>query len=202
MTCSAGSDMTEVVVLYALGALSQHEARAFEEHLSEGCETCKTELESFASTASALGFSAADESPPARTRAALLSRVTTASSKTQATATPEIKSNQYVSILASEDIWRKLTEGVVMKKLYVDPDTGIATSLVRMMPGTSLPAHKHIGVEQLFILEGDCQVAGQTLKSGDYHRAKAGSIHQSTSTVGGTLFLLIAPERYEILDSL
>jgi len=90
-------------------------------------------------------------------------------------------------------------EGVLLKKLHVDQATGIATSLVRMLPGTALPAHQHIGVEQVFVIEGDCNVAGQKLRSGDYHRAEAGSIHESTYTIEGTLFLLIAPERYELL---
>jgi anti-sigma factor ChrR (cupin superfamily) len=68
-----------------------------------------------------------------------------------------------------------------------------------MLPGTSLSVHKHIGIEQFFILEGDCNVAGQNLGPGDYHRAEKGSIHESTYTVNGTLFLLIAPQRYEVL---
>src|SRR4030095_8495110 len=75
------------------------------------------------------------------------------------------------------------------------PTTGIATSLVRMSPGTALPVHQHIGVEHVYVIEGDCTVAGQRLTSGDYQRAETGSIHETTSTVGGTLLLLIAPER-------
>jgi anti-sigma factor ChrR (cupin superfamily) len=90
---------------------------------------------------------------------------------------------------------------VLLKNLHVDRATGIATSLVRMLPGASLPCHQHIGVEQVFVIEGDCSIAGQKLMPGDYHRAEAGSIHQSTYTVDGTLFLLIAPERYEVLDA-
>ena len=106
-----------------------------------------------------------------------------------------------MSILASEGRWLEMREGVLLKKLHVDQATGIATSLVRMLPGTALPVHQHIGVEQFFVIEGDCNVAGQRLTSGDYHRAEAGSIHESTYTVDGTFFLLIAPERYEVLDA-
>ena len=196
----ATQGMTDVAVLYALGALSQHEARSFEEHLADGCDLCRAELESFDLTVTALAFSAPEEQPPDRVRAALLARV--GQSVPEQTVGPaQTDIGPFVSILASENTWRELREGVLLKKLHVDPATGIATSLVRMMPGTALPVHQHIGVEQFFVIEGDCNVAGQRLTSGDYHRAEAGSTHESTYTVDGTLFLLIAPERYEVLDA-
>jgi anti-sigma factor ChrR (cupin superfamily) len=69
-----------------------------------------------------------------------------------------------------------------------------------MLPGTSLPAHRHIGAEQLYILEGDCQVHGEVLGPGDFHLAESDTVHESTSTVNGTMFLLIGPQAYEILD--
>lgn len=201
MTDRASHDMTDVAVLYALGALSQQEARSYEAHLDEGCDACKSELESFETTVRALAFSAPEEQPPAKTRAELLARVTASDSGEAVESRQEGDARQFVSILASEGRWRQLTEGVLLKKLHVEPATGIATSLVRMMPGTALPVHRHIGVEQFFVIEGDCNVAGQRLTAGDYHRAEAGSIHESTCTVGGTLLLLIAPERYEVLDA-
>jgi len=197
MTDPVGPHETSDAVLYALGALSYEESRSFEEHLASGCYSCRTELESFELTIQNLGLSAAEESPPARVRAALLESV-----GGQDECSEEMKletSGPFLSVLSSEGIWRELIDGVLVKSLFVDPDSGIATSLVRMLPGTSLPVHKHLGVEQFFILEGDCVVAGQKLGPGDYHRAEKGSIHQTTSTVNGTLFLLIAPERYELL---
>jgi anti-sigma factor ChrR (cupin superfamily) len=70
-----------------------------------------------------------------------------------------------------------------------------------MLPGTRLPAHRHIGAEQFFILEGDCNVHGQSLGPGDFHIAASDTVHESTYTVNGTLFLLIGPRGYEILGS-
>jgi anti-sigma factor ChrR (cupin superfamily) len=195
----APHEATDVALLYALGALSQHDARSFEDHLAEGCEPCRAELESFELTVGALAYSAPDEAPPDRVRAALLTKVSNAERPVESRDTEDSK--QFVSIRSSEGKWRELLEGVFLKKLHVDPTTGIATSLVRMSPGTSLPVHQHIGVEQFFVIEGDCNVAGQMLTAGDYHRAEAGSIHETTSTVEGTLLLLIAPERYEVLEA-
>ena len=197
----AAHEMTDVAALYALGALSQHEARSFEAHLAEGCDICQAELESFEQTVRAVAFSAAEAEPPPRVRAELLAAVSKSVPEQSVKSAPAGGLEQFVSILASEGKWRELGEGVLLKNLHVDRSTGIATSLVRMLPGAALPCHQHIGVEQVFVIEGDCSIAGQKLMPGDYHRAEAGSIHQSTSTVDGTLFLLIAPERYEVLDA-
>ena len=196
----AAHEMTDVAALYALGALSQHEARSFEAHLAEGCDICQGELESFEQTVRAVAFSAAEAEPPARVRAELLATVSK-SVPEQSVESASAGLEQFVSILASEGKWRELGDGVLLKNLHVDQATGIATSLVRMLPGRALPCHKHIGVEQVFVLEGDCSIAGQKLAPGDYHRAEAGSIHETTYTVEGTLFLLIAPERYEVLEA-
>jgi anti-sigma factor ChrR (cupin superfamily) len=197
---AATHSMTDVAALYALGALSQHEARSFEEHLEEGCDGCSADLESFTQTVRALGFSATDEEPPASLRADLLARLEKSVSDSEEPI-QEDTSKQFVSVLESEGEWCELQEGILLKRLFMDQATGLATSLVRMRPGTALPVHQHLGVEQFFVLEGDCNVAGQNLGAGDYHRAEAGSIHQTTYTVDGTLLLLIAPESYQVLDA-
>jgi quercetin dioxygenase-like cupin family protein len=188
--------MTDFAAAYALGALTQHETRAFEEHLAEGCETCNAEVESFEQTANALGFAASGAEPPQNLRGELLMRLNGLGGSAAAK-----RSEDFISIRASEGEWREVQAGVMLKQLHVDHASGIATSLVRMLPGTSLPPHEHSRPEQFYVIEGDCNVRGQRLGPGDYHRAAAGSIHDSTYTVDGTLFLLVAPERYEALHS-
>ena len=193
--------MTDVAALYALGALSQQEARSFEQHLQRGCAECEAELESFANTVAALGFSAPDEQPPERVRSELLASMARHGSAEIESAGKPRPAHDFVSVRASEGEWHELQKGVSLKRLYVDTNTGIATSLIRMQPGTALPMHRHLGVEQVFVIEGDCNIAGHGLVAGDYHRADAGTTHETTSTVDGTLFLLIAPEGYEVLDA-
>jgi anti-sigma factor ChrR (cupin superfamily) len=197
----ASHDISDLAALYSLGVLTQHEARAFEEHLAEGCQSCAEELRSFELTVGAIGLGSSEAQPPAAMRAQLLSRVAESGSDEASQRSTEKGSEQFVSILDTDGDWLEVQKGVLVKRLYVDKATGIATSLLRMLPGTSLPVHKHLGVEQFLILEGDCVVAGQKLGSGDYHRAAAGSTHQSTYTEHGTLLLLIAPECYEVLDA-
>lgn len=65
----------ELAALYALGALTQQEARAFESHLRDGCAACKTEIENFESVVGAIGFSAEPANPPAYLRDLLAVRI-------------------------------------------------------------------------------------------------------------------------------
>lgn len=198
----APDEMIEVAAAYALGALSQQEARAFEDHLAEGCRACKAELESFEATLTALAFAEEAEASPVKVRDELLTRFRDeALANEGAPAEPWSDAHKFISIRGSEGRWRRAGEGVSVKQLYVDSASGITTSLVRMEPGTSLPVHQHQGVEQFYIIEGDCHVGEDVLGPGDYHRAAAGSIHEKTYTVNGTMFLLVAPKNYEVLNA-
>jgi anti-sigma-K factor RskA len=64
----------ETAALYALGALCQHDSRAFEQHLVEGCSVCEAETRSFEKIAVALA-AAELASPPANVRELLTSRI-------------------------------------------------------------------------------------------------------------------------------
>jgi anti-sigma-K factor RskA len=65
----------EEAALYALGAMSQREARAFEDHLLEGCSVCAYELAEFEMVAEALSFGAESVTPRDKVRDLLLERI-------------------------------------------------------------------------------------------------------------------------------
>jgi anti-sigma-K factor RskA len=65
----------EVAALYALGALSQSEARAFEVHIQEGCSFCQQQLDEFEGVAGALASSTDEVAPPAYLRDLLKVRI-------------------------------------------------------------------------------------------------------------------------------
>ena len=65
----------EKAALYALGALSQHEARAFEDHLREGCRVCEDELFEFEKVVGELGYASPGAMPPPYLRDLLTSRI-------------------------------------------------------------------------------------------------------------------------------
>jgi putative transcriptional regulator len=102
----------------------------------------------------------------------------------------------YKSIRSADGEWNEMMPGVMLKRLHIDHETGVATSLVRMSPGTALPRHRHESVERFLVLEGECRIGDEMLGPGDFHVAERGSVHNSTSTIGGTLLLLVAGENY------
>ena len=197
-----------MAALYALGALTQHEAHAMESYLAEARNGLAEELADFETVAANLAFAAPEQTPSPKLRQSLLVSIAKESRQVGLAEKEEIRLpivsarhlSQIFSLRAEEGDWRELGPGMLTKTLFVDQSRGIVTSLVRMLPGTALPPHKHIGEEQFYVLEGDCHVHGARLGPGDFHRAAPGSIHQSTYTVDGTTFLLIAPADYEILQ--
>jgi anti-sigma-K factor RskA len=65
----------ETAALYALGSLSQHEARAFEIHLRQGCDICLRELYEFTGVVDALSAGVAEVAPPNYLRDLLNARI-------------------------------------------------------------------------------------------------------------------------------
>lgn len=65
----------ELAALYALGALSQFEARAFDVHLREGCPACDFELKQFDEVVGLLGAAAEPVAPSGYVRDLLAMRI-------------------------------------------------------------------------------------------------------------------------------
>ena len=106
----------------------------------------------------------------------------------------------YISELKRE--WRETKDrGVSYKLLFVDRERSTVTTLVRMEPGARIPAHRHLGLEQCLVLEGDLRSGSVGMSAGDFNCSLPGSIHDELATDGGALLLLVSPESYERLES-
>ena len=46
------------------------------------------------------------------------------------------------------------TPGIEMKILFQDKSSGLLTALFRWQPGTALPLHEHVEIEQTYVLSG------------------------------------------------
>jgi anti-sigma-K factor RskA len=71
----ATEDIRELAALYALGSLTQHEARSFEIHIQEGCSVCEAEIQRFARALAEMGFAAEEVPAPEYLRDLLLARI-------------------------------------------------------------------------------------------------------------------------------
>lgn len=147
------------------------------------------ELQILQQVLGSLAHTAPPVAPPPGLRDRLMQRVAqeAASADEPITQSP---STDFVYIQEHEGVWQDLGPGISAKFLYIDPDTDRRTALFRMAPGTYLPPHQHLAVEELLVLSGDCHVApDRVLRAGDYFRAPAGSHHDLTYTEEGTTFI-------------
>jgi anti-sigma factor ChrR (cupin superfamily) len=197
---AVGDETGERASLYALGALSQHEARAFEEHLAEGCEACEDELRSFEEVTSALAFAAPASAPPAGAREKLAERLAQNGSAQKSKRTSAAAgARQFLTVRESEGSWQEMFEGIYVKRLFVDRGRGTVSSLYKFLPGARIPPHPHGGVEECYVLEGDLEANGEVLGPGDYTCAPAGSFHPSVRTEGGAMVLIIEQASREMM---
>jgi len=195
-------EIAERAALYALGALEEPEARAFEEHLAEGCATCCEELQDFEAVAALIGLSAPEATPSPLVRERLLDSVRQESETSIKPIGKGTDAQPNLTVRADEGQWQQIQHGVYRKHLFNDNARGTSTVLIRMEAGSSLPRHRHYGVEECLVLEGDIQAGEERLHAGDYHCAMAESIHERLTTVNGALFLIVGPQNYEVLERL
>jgi anti-sigma factor ChrR (cupin superfamily) len=186
--------------LYALGALEGDEAREFEEHLAAGCAACEAELREFEAVAGQLGLAAPEAEPPAGVRSRLLALVSE-----EGGGGPKLSKEVppgFLVVRAGEGRWLPTHDaGVSLKVLYADRERGTVTTLVRMEPGSRIRSHRHLGVEQCLVLEGDVRSGRVGMTAGDFNCSMPGSVHEELISEGGALLLLVSPERYEPIDT-
>ena len=74
--------------------------------------------------------------------------------------------------------------GIDMKVLVQDKDTGLLTALFRWEPGTELPLHEHVEIEQSYVLQGSIVDAEGECTAGNYVWRPQGNRHVARSPKG------------------
>jgi anti-sigma factor ChrR (cupin superfamily) len=103
--------------------------------------------------------------------------------------------------------WQKTRfPGCEVKSLLFDRATGLATALMRMAPGTVLPDHEHVQVEQTYVLEGSLvdkegPDAGLRVGPGEFVWRPAGSRHTAWTPDGGVFLAMFqVPNKFYEAD--
>jgi quercetin dioxygenase-like cupin family protein len=94
------------------------------------------------------------------------------------------------TLRAGEGEWIEICPLVEVRELHRDDSSGMHTSLMRMLPGGVIPAHRHRRMAEFIVLEGECQIGTYRLVAGDAHVAAPGSWHETVTTRTGVLVLL------------
>lgn len=194
----------ELAALYALGALGQHEARAFESLLAEDAASA-ADLHAFEKAVATLAFAAPEAEPPADAKDKLMARLNdlkpSASVTRYATASPVMNAalKEIFHVRANEGKWVPYSEGIDAKFLFEDKSSGSVSLLLRMQPGAEVIRHRHFGIEECLVLEGDFRIGNETYGPGDFQCALPGSVHEKVFTQSGALVLIIS-NGFEVLS--
>jgi len=195
--------------LNALGTVTLNEARAFEEELAILDTGSKAQLQEFDSVANLLAFGAETAAPStdvwnrlcavmnAEPKAEIANEQKTSLSKEM---TGEVVPAPLVTVRKDEGVWQKVHEGIFAKTLFENVKNGTTTYMVQFMPGAKTPLHRHTGMEECMVIEGDFQVDGKDLRAGDYHCATPGSVHDRPYSNNGAMVLIVAEGFYQVLE--
>ena len=118
--------------------------------------------------------------------------------------TPNVPGIDALAELASRYIsveslpWKPTpTPGIDMKILMQDKDSGLLTALFRWAPGTRLPLHEHVEVEQTYVLEGSIEDDEGEVVAGDFVWRPRGNQHLARSPNGAlVLSFFLRPNKF------
>jgi len=188
MSTSHGNrcEQSESTCAYAARALAASEVAAAEAHIA-ACPDCRRELESLRPVVDRFIAWPTDVLRPA---ASLKGRL--------ALRIAEETGKQPVPPPArrwSEPEWEQVAPGIECKLLATDAERHRVSMLVRLAPGASYPAHTHVGVEELHLLDGELWIDGRKLFAGDYNYGAPGAGDDRVwSETGCTCVLLTSTE--------
>jgi anti-sigma factor ChrR (cupin superfamily) len=172
----------DLVFLYVLQALPSSEIPVVEAHTSS-CEDCRQEIETLRPIIGSFVSWPTDVLRPSVSLwGRLAQRIAEETGKE-----PVLPPSQ----LPAKPEWEEVAPGISCKLLATDTEKNRVSMLVRLAPGTDYPPHRHAGVEELHLLQGELMIDDKKLYPGDYNRAEAGGVdHRVWSETGCTCVLL------------
>jgi DNA-binding NarL/FixJ family response regulator/quercetin dioxygenase-like cupin family protein len=94
-----------------------------------------------------------------------------------------------------ESDWEEVAPGISCDMLATDAEKDRVSMLVRLAPGAAYPPHRHAGVEELYLLDGELIIDAKTLYPGDYNRAEPGTGDQHVWSETGCTCVLLTSTR-------
>ncbi len=184
--------------LFSLGLLDAEEAEHFQTHL-EQCSACAEEVRACSEMVAGVTAILAEGDtlgnpalkPPAHLKEKLMRRIA-------AEPAPAAELSGVV-VRAEEGRWHQVMPGIDVKRLFIDPITKNMTSLLRVAAGAIYPAHRHAGLEHLYVVDGDAIFDDHTLNTGDYEARTPQSVHSTVTSTDGCLLLVIHNQHDEYL---
>jgi quercetin dioxygenase-like cupin family protein len=180
----------DLVLLYALQALSASEVLEAEAQIFS-CAGCREELDAVQPIIASFVFWPTDvlrPSLPLWDRLAQKIAQGTSTRPTTLRAQPSAKQE-----------WEEVAPGISCKLLATDEEHDHVSMLVRLAPGANYPPHRHAGVEELHLLDGELMIGDRKLYPGDYNRAEPHSTDYRVWSQTGCTCVLVTSTKDVIL---
>src|SRR5580704_6911708 len=106
---------------------------------------------------------------------------------------PDLRSRH---VRTGDMAWQKTRfPGCEVKTLLFDRASGLVTALMRFAPGTVLPDHEHVKIEQTYVIEGklvdkEGAATGLSVGPGEFVWREAGSRHVAWTPEGGLMLAM------------
>jgi hypothetical protein len=181
-----GREHSELVFMYALQALPSGEVSAAEAHIS-ACAECQQQMETLRPVIDAFVSWPTDVLRPSASLWGRLARRVASETGGE----PLLPAPQRWT----EPEWKEVAPGLSCKLLATDTERNRVSMLVRLAPGVEYPPHRHAGVEELHLLQGELFINDKKLYPGDYNRAEAGSSDTRVWSETGCTCVLMACTR-------
>jgi RNA polymerase sigma factor (sigma-70 family) len=182
----ARCDRREFVYEYILNVVPPSEAPIVEAHIF-ACPECQQEMKSLRPLIESFVFWPTDvlrPRPSLRTRLAWRIAKETGGAPMFPQALPW-----------PEPEWEDVARGISCKLLATDTENHHVSMLVRLAPGIDYPPHRHGGLEELHLLQGELWINDRKLYAGNYNRAEAGTVDERVwSETGCTCVLMTSTE--------
>jgi quercetin dioxygenase-like cupin family protein len=186
MTHQHSQEHLDLVFLYALQVLPAREVPIVEAQLST-CAECLQEVESLRPVIGSLVAWPTDVLRPSVSLWPRLARKIAAETGKEPLLRPPEP--------PAKSEWEEVAAGISCKILATDTKRNRVSMLVRLVPGAEYPPHRHAGLEELHLLQGELRIDEKKLYPGDYIRAEADSVdHRVWSETGCTCVLLTSTE--------
>jgi quercetin dioxygenase-like cupin family protein len=185
-----GQDHSDRVFLYAAQVLPADELREAETQIA-ACAECRQEREALRPIIDAFAWWPADLlRPSAELWERLAQRIGGEAAGVAMLPAPAP---------SPEPGWADVAPGISCKLLSTDTQTNHVNMLVRLAPGAAYPPHRHAGIEELYLLDGELIVDDKTLHPGDYLRSNVGTVDRLVWSGTGCTCVLMTSSRDVIL---
>jgi anti-sigma factor ChrR (cupin superfamily) len=87
--------------------------------------------------------------------------------------------------------WIDTRPGVRQKRIWDDPARERRAILARFEPGATLPKHRHVGDELIFVLEGTNADESGPVATGNVNYRPNGCVHTVTTVNGATVLAVV-----------